>query len=113
MILDRVTDVRNLGAIARTALCAGVDAIVVPYTETAPVNDDAVKTSAGALLKIPVCREKHLKTTLEYLNQSGFTTVACTEKARHNFVNGTIGYCDGKRGKRNWKRLNQKVYLPI
>ncbi len=85
MILDRVTDVRNLGAIARTALCAGVDAIVVPYTETAPVNDDAVKTSAGALLKIPVCREKHLKTTLEYLNQSGFTTVACTEKARHDF----------------------------
>lgn len=81
LVLDRITDVRNLGAIARTALCSGINAIVVPFTDSAPVNDDAVKTSAGALLKIPVCREKHLKTTIEYLNQSGFTTVACTEKA--------------------------------
>ncbi|GAB1449804.1 MAG: 23S rRNA (guanosine(2251)-2'-O)-methyltransferase RlmB [Bacteroidetes bacterium] len=83
LVLDRLTDVRNLGAIARTALCAGVDAIVIPFTETAPVNEDAVKTSAGALLKIPICREKHLKTSLELLNQSGFTTVACTEKTKH------------------------------
>lgn len=81
LVLDRITDVRNLGAIARTALCSGVNAIVVPFTDSAPVNDDAVKTSAGALLKIPVCREKHLKTTIEYLNQSGFATIACTEKA--------------------------------
>jgi 23S rRNA (guanosine2251-2'-O)-methyltransferase len=82
IILDGVKDVRNLGAIARTALCAGVHALVVPLTDTAPVNEDAIKTSAGALHKLPVCREKHLKTTLEYLNQSGFTTVACTEKAK-------------------------------
>jgi 23S rRNA (guanosine2251-2'-O)-methyltransferase len=82
LILDSVKDVRNLGAIARTALCAGVHALVVPLTDTAPVNEDAIKTSAGALHKLPVCREKHLKTTLEYLNQSGFTTVACTEKAK-------------------------------
>lgn len=82
LILDRVTDVRNLGAIARTAYCAGVDAIVIPKTDSAPVNEDAIKTSAGALLKIPVCREAHLKTTLEFLNQSGFSTIACTEKAK-------------------------------
>jgi 23S rRNA (guanosine2251-2'-O)-methyltransferase len=82
LILDRVTDVRNLGAIARTAYCAGVDAIVIPKTDAAPVNEDAIKTSAGALLKIPVCREAHLKTTMEYLNQSGFNTIACTEKAK-------------------------------
>lgn len=82
LILDKVTDVRNLGAIARTALCAGVHALVIPQTDAAPVNDDAMKTSAGALHSLPVCREKHLKTTLEYLNQSGFTTVACSEKAK-------------------------------
>jgi len=84
LILDRITDVRNLGAIARTAYCAGVDAIVIPKTDAAPVNEDAIKTSAGALLKIPVCRESHLKTTLEFLNQSGFNTIACTEKAKDN-----------------------------
>jgi 23S rRNA (guanosine2251-2'-O)-methyltransferase len=83
LVLDKITDVRNLGAIARTALCSGVNAIVVPFTNSAPVNDDAVKTSSGALLKIPICREKHLKTTIEFLNQSGFSTVACTEKANH------------------------------
>jgi len=88
IILDRITDVRNFGAIARSAFCGGVDAIVVPFSETAPINDDAIKTSAGALLKIPVCREKNLKTTLEFLNQSAVTTVACTEKAnKHiNFI---------------------------
>ncbi|MDP1727336.1 MAG: 23S rRNA (guanosine(2251)-2'-O)-methyltransferase RlmB [Bacteroidota bacterium] len=84
IVLDRLTDVRNLGAIARTALCAGVHAIVIPLTEAAPVNDDAVKTSAGALLNIPVCRERHIKTAIEFLNQCGFTTLACTEKAKKN-----------------------------
>lgn len=84
VVLDRLTDVRNLGAIARTALCAGAHAIVIPQTDSAPISHDAVKTSAGALLKIPVCREKHLKTSIEYLNQCGFTTMACTEKASSN-----------------------------
>jgi 23S rRNA (guanosine2251-2'-O)-methyltransferase len=84
IILDRLTDVRNLGAIARTALCAGAHALVIPQSDTAPVNDDAVKTSAGALMNLPVCREKHLKTVVEYLNQCGFTTLACTEKAKEN-----------------------------
>jgi 23S rRNA (guanosine2251-2'-O)-methyltransferase len=84
VVLDKLTDVRNLGAIARTALCAGAHAIVIPQTDSAQVSDDAVKTSAGALLKIPVCREKHLKTVIEFLNQCGFTTMACTEKAAEN-----------------------------
>lgn len=81
LVLDRITDVRNLGAIARSALCSGVNGIVVPFTETAPVNEDAIKTSAGALHHLPVCREKLLKTSLEYLNQCGFKTIAITEKA--------------------------------
>jgi len=81
LVLDRITDVRNFGAIARSAYCGGVDAIVIPDIGSAQVNEDAVKTSAGALLKIPVCREKNFKTMMELLNQSGITTIACTEKA--------------------------------
>jgi 23S rRNA (guanosine2251-2'-O)-methyltransferase len=85
LVLDRITDVRNLGAIARSAYCAGVNAIVIPANDNAPINEDAVKTSAGALMHIPVCREKNYKTVLELLNQSGILTVACTEKATQNF----------------------------
>ena len=81
LILDRVTDVRNFGAIARTAECAGVDAIVIPSRGSAAINADAMKTSAGALNYIPVCREDNLKSTLNYLKQSGITIMACTEKA--------------------------------
>jgi 23S rRNA (guanosine2251-2'-O)-methyltransferase len=81
LILDRITDVRNFGAIARSAYCGGVDAIIIPESGAARVNEDAVKTSAGALLKIPVCREKNFKSMMELLNQSGITTIACTEKA--------------------------------
>ncbi|MFA6261263.1 MAG: 23S rRNA (guanosine(2251)-2'-O)-methyltransferase RlmB [Bacteroidia bacterium] len=86
LVLDHITDVRNFGAISRSAYCAGVHAIVVPFEGAAPVNEDAVKTSAGALLKIPVCREKNFKSTMELLNQSGVTTVACTEKANKDIA---------------------------
>lgn len=81
LILDRITDVRNFGAIARSAECAGVDAIVIPFKGSAQINSDAVKTSAGALHYIPVCRENNLKSTVEYLQKSGLQVVACTEKA--------------------------------
>jgi 23S rRNA (guanosine2251-2'-O)-methyltransferase len=77
--------VRNFGAIARSAYCGGVHAIVVPDAGAAQVTEDAIKTSAGALLKIPVCRETNMKTTMELLNQSGVTTVACSEKANKDF----------------------------
>lgn len=80
LLLDRVTDVRNFGAIARSAYCAGVHAIVIPDQGSAQVNEDAIKTSAGALHHIPVCREKNMKTTMELLNQSGLLTVGCSEK---------------------------------
>ncbi|MCU0423703.1 MAG: 23S rRNA (guanosine(2251)-2'-O)-methyltransferase RlmB [Bacteroidia bacterium] len=81
VVLDRITDVRNFGAIARSAFCAGVHALVIPEQGGAMVTEDAVKTSAGALHHIPVCREKNLKSTMELLNQSGLVTIACTEKA--------------------------------
>ncbi|WP_017732005.1 23S rRNA (guanosine(2251)-2'-O)-methyltransferase RlmB [Nafulsella turpanensis] len=81
LILDRVTDVRNFGAIARTAECMGVDALVIPSRGNARIGSDAVKTSAGALHYIPVCREANLKDTLRYLKDSGIQLIACTEKA--------------------------------
>jgi 23S rRNA (guanosine2251-2'-O)-methyltransferase len=79
-ILDRITDVRNVGAIARSAECNGVHAIVVPARGNAQINSDAVKTSAGALNKIPVCKELNLKDSILLLKQSGIKVVACTEK---------------------------------
>jgi 23S rRNA (guanosine2251-2'-O)-methyltransferase len=81
LILDRVTDVRNFGAIARNAECMGVHAIVVPARGAAQINGDAVKTSAGALNLIPVCRETNLRDSLNFLRQSGVQIVACTEKS--------------------------------
>lgn len=80
IILDQVTDVRNFGAIARTAECAGVDAIVIPSKGSAQINGDAMKTSSGALNFIPVCREEYLKDAITYLKQSGLQVVACSEK---------------------------------
>ena len=80
MILDGITDVRNFGAIARTAECCGVHAIVVPKKGAAQVNPDAVKTSAGALYNIPVCRHDSLLQVLRFLKDSGLQIVSCTEK---------------------------------
>lgn len=81
VLLDGVTDVRNFGAIARTAECAGVDALVIPAKGSAQINSDAVKTSAGALNYIPVCREKSMDQSIRYLKNNGLTVVAATEKA--------------------------------
>lgn len=81
LVLDRITDVRNFGGIARTAECTGVDAIVIPTRGSAQINNDALKTSAGALNFIPVCREENLKNTITYLKESGLQIVGCTEKA--------------------------------
>ncbi len=80
LILDRITDVRNFGAIARSAECAGVDFIIIPSRGAAQINGDAIKTSAGALHRLAVCREENLKTTIEYLKESGLQIVACHEK---------------------------------
>ena len=81
LLLDRITDVRNFGAIARTAECAGLDGIVIGEKGNAPITSDAMKTSAGALNHLPVCREKDLKKTLQLLRDNGIRVVACTEKA--------------------------------
>ncbi len=80
VLLDRVTDVRNMGAIARTAECTGVSALVVPDHGSAALNEDAVKTSSGALLRLHVCREQNLKTMVNLAKQYGYQVVASTEK---------------------------------
>ncbi|OPZ28305.1 MAG: putative TrmH family tRNA/rRNA methyltransferase [Bacteroidetes bacterium ADurb.BinA174] len=81
LVLDGITDVRNFGAIARTCEVAGVDAIVIPARGSVSVNADAIKTSAGALHSIPVCRENNLKDAILFLKNSGIKVVAATEKA--------------------------------
>lgn len=86
VVLDSVTDVRNFGAIARTCACAGVDAIVLPMNNSVTVNADAVKTSAGALHTLPVCRENSLRDALRYLKDSGFHLIAATEKASQMYT---------------------------
>jgi 23S rRNA (guanosine2251-2'-O)-methyltransferase len=82
--LDGVTDVRNMGAIARSAECFGAHALVVPRQGSARLGSDAVKSSAGALLRLPVCRVKDLKDTLRGLQERGLHVVACTEKAERS-----------------------------
>lgn len=81
VLLDGVTDVRNFGAIARTCECAGVDAIVIPSKGSVTVNADAIKTSAGALHVLPVCREKSINQAIRFLQESGVKVFAATEKA--------------------------------
>ena len=84
LVLDRVTDIRNFGAIARTAECANVDFILIPEQNTAAINADAVKTSAGALHRIRVCRTWNMKLALQFMKNSGIKIIACTEKTQNN-----------------------------
>lgn len=90
LVLDRITDVRNFGAIARTAECAGIDCIVIEEKGNAPITGDAMKTSAGALNHLPVTREKDLKKTMRYLRENGVRVVACTEKARQDIFSAPL-----------------------
>ncbi|NLJ81833.1 MAG: 23S rRNA (guanosine(2251)-2'-O)-methyltransferase RlmB [Bacteroidales bacterium] len=85
LYLDKITDVRNVGAIVRSAECAGVHAIIIPSTHSAQLNEDAVKTSSGALHKIPICRHDNPKEVLSYIKECGIILVGCTEKVKELF----------------------------
>jgi len=87
LLLDGLTDVRNFGAILRTASCTGVDAVIVPKQGMAPLNKDAIKTSAGAAFTLPVARVDHLKDAVYYLKSSGVQIVSATEKAESLIYN--------------------------
>ncbi len=80
VVLDQISDVRNFGAILRTAECTGVDAVIIQKKGGAPVSGDTVKASAGAIFNIPICKVDHIKDVLYYLQGSGVKTVAATEK---------------------------------
>mgnify|MGYP000867185326 CR=1 FL=1 len=121
LILDRITDVRNFGAIARTAVCSGVHAIIIPSRGSAQINADGIKTSAGALHTIPVCRENNLKNTLEFLLNSGIQIVACTEKT-DKFLYDTdmsvptaiiMGSEENGISSEYMKKANAKVKIPM
>ncbi|MDN3705946.1 23S rRNA (guanosine(2251)-2'-O)-methyltransferase RlmB [Myroides ceti] len=84
LILDQLSDARNFGAIIRTAECSGVDGIIIQKQGSAPVNGDTVKTSAGAVFNIPICKVDHIKDAVFYLQGSGIKTVAATEKTENH-----------------------------
>ncbi len=86
VVLDGITDVRNFGAIARTAECCGVNGIVIAERGSVSVGADAIKTSAGALMSLPVCRERSLTSAVRFLKDSGFNVVAVSEKADINYT---------------------------
>ncbi len=92
VLLDGITDVRNFGAIARTCECAGVDAIVIPEHGSVTVGGDAVKTSAGALLHIPVCKVSSIAWAARFLRENGYGVIAVSEKAEHPYTG--VGYTD-------------------
>lgn len=80
LLLDQISDVRNFGAIIRTAECTGVDGIIIQKKGAAPINGDTVKTSAGAVFKVPVCKVDHIKDAMFHLQASGIKVIAATEK---------------------------------
>lgn len=83
LLLDQINDVRNFGAIIRTAECTGVDGIIIQKKGGAPINGDTIKTSAGAVFKIPICRVDHIKDALFHLQASGIKVIAATEKTNN------------------------------
>ena len=121
VVLDGVTDVRNFGAIARTCACAGVDALIVPARGGAAINGDAVKTSAGALHSLPVCKVENMQNALRFLKDSGITLVAATEHADSLYtkadMTGPLAIVLGSEDKgifpANLELCDVKVKLPM
>jgi 23S rRNA (guanosine2251-2'-O)-methyltransferase len=121
IILDGVTDVRNFGAIARSAECAGAQAVIMPAKGAAPVNADAVKTSSGALNIIPVCKIPNVKTAIFHLKSAGFQIIATTEKAEKsyydlNYVKPTaiiMGAEDTGISRTNIELCDEQVKIPV
>lgn len=103
LLLDQLTDVRNFGAIIRTAECCGVDAIIIPKSGSAPINSETVKTSAGAVFNIPICKVDHLKDAIFYLKSSDINIIAASEKSTETVfdldLNQPIALVMGSEGK--------------
>lgn len=121
LILDQITDVRNFGAIVRSAECAGVQTIIIPKKGMARIGADTVKTSAGAIHNLPICRVDNLPDTIQFLKNSGITIVAATEKANDLYtdanLNTPLGIVLGSEEKGISDRIlqlsNQQFKIPI
>ena len=121
LLLDRITDVRNFGAILRTAECTGVHAVVIPTKNSAQLNSGTIKSSAGAIFKVPICRSENLKHTIDFLANSGLKIVAATEKANDVHYNADLsgplalilGSEDEGISGEYLKRASQTVKIPI
>ncbi len=90
LILDRISDVRNFGAICRSAECAGVHAIIIPAKGAAQINADSIKTSAGAALRIPICRVPSIVQTINFLTESGIEIIACFENGEEPYFEADL-----------------------
>jgi len=90
ILLDQITDVRNMGAICRSAECAGAHAVVIPKKGSAGITPDSIKTSAGAIFKLKIIREDNLKLSVAYLKAAGIKVVSCTEKAEESYYDHNL-----------------------
>ena len=121
LILEKITDVRNFGAIVRTAECAGTEAIVVPDKGSARINADAVKTSAGGIYSVPICRTGNLKSTIRYLKDCGLQIIAATEKSEIEYYSVDfslptgllLGSEDKGISEENLKLADKLVRIPV
>tara|TARA_B100000900_G_scaffold171307_1_gene145584 strand:- start:226 stop:966 length:741 start_codon:yes stop_codon:yes gene_type:complete len=121
LVLDRITDVRNFGAITRTADCSNVDCIIIPEQNSAAINSDAMKTSSGALSNVKICRVWNLKMTLQMLKDSGIQIISCTEKTNNEIYNINyqiptaviLGSEENGISNEYLKLSNEKVKVPI
>ena len=121
LILDKITDVRNFGAILRTASCTGVHAVVIPVKGSALLNSDTVKSSAGAIYTLPICRSENLKDSIDYLKNSGLKILAATEKGEEVYFNekltGPVALIMGSEGEgispEYLKRSDLLVRIPM
>jgi len=121
LVLDQISDARNFGAIIRTAECSGVNGIIIPRNGSAPVNGDTVKTSAGAVFNIPICKVDHIKDALFYLHGSNITTIAATEKTEKTIydlsLNKPLAIIMGSEDRgvnpSVLKLVNEKAKLPM
>lgn len=117
LILDHIVDVRNFGAICRTAEIAGVDAVIIPFDGAAKINEDAAKTAAGALAYIPICRSQSLVQTLVYLKECGISIVAADEKAAENIyasdLSGPLAIMMGSEEKGISRILQKYADMPV
>lgn len=121
VMLDRVTDVRNLGAVVRTMDAMGAHALIVPLQGSARINSEALKASAGALHHVPVCREKNLRDTLMFLKEAGIRVIACHEEAKtklsHEDFSGPVCLIFGSESEgvspQLLKMVDSEIFIPM